>query len=206
MGDLFHLVPKDTWVEHKAAETPYYPNTYEQVKGCACFDCCWCHTYSAHGLAFTWRELSLPQSLLLFLSTRKLSVQDGFTHLTKDPGFLLGVANNFYRATTPWNWICLRIDPKKLTHEVQTSPRADILAHHVQKRYLLTAVPFLCHASQLLLGVKNGLICRGGNDCHEESCNIAGAWESFPVLQQGARRNDLVTVHAGQVRDSSGSG
>lgn len=44
--------------------------------------------------------------------------QDGFTHLTKDPSFLLGVANNFYRATTPWQWICLRIDPSKLTHEV----------------------------------------------------------------------------------------
>lgn len=81
MGDLFHLVPKDTWVEHKAAETPYYPNTYEQ---------------------------------------------DGFTHLTKDPGFLLGVANNFYRATTPWNWICLRIDPKKLTHEVKYETAAAV--------------------------------------------------------------------------------
>ena len=32
MGDLFHLVPKDTWVEHKAADTPYYPNKYEQVR------------------------------------------------------------------------------------------------------------------------------------------------------------------------------
>ena len=32
MADLFHLVPKDTWVEHKAAGTPYYPNTYDQVR------------------------------------------------------------------------------------------------------------------------------------------------------------------------------
>ena len=52
------------------------------------------------------------------MRTCDLPVQDGFTHLTKDPAFLLGVANNFYRATTPWNWICLRIDPKKLSHEV----------------------------------------------------------------------------------------
>lgn len=30
-GDLFHLVPKDTWEEHKATQSPYYPSTYEQV-------------------------------------------------------------------------------------------------------------------------------------------------------------------------------
>ena len=31
MGDLFHLIPKDTWEEHKASNSPYYPSTYQQA-------------------------------------------------------------------------------------------------------------------------------------------------------------------------------
>ena len=31
MGDLFHLIPKDTWEEHKASKSPYYPSTYQQA-------------------------------------------------------------------------------------------------------------------------------------------------------------------------------
>ena len=46
-------------------------------------------------------------------------MQDGFIHLTKDPAFLLGVANNFYLAKEPWEWLCLRIQPDQLTSEVQ---------------------------------------------------------------------------------------
>jgi len=38
--------------------------------------------------------------------------------LTKDPNFLIGVANNFYSARNPWEWICLRINPAGLTSEV----------------------------------------------------------------------------------------
>ncbi len=45
-------------------------------------------------------------------------LQDGFIHLTKDAKFLIGVANNFYMSKNPWDWICLRIDPGKLTSEV----------------------------------------------------------------------------------------
>ena len=31
MGDLFHLIPKDTWEEQKASKSPYYPSTYQQA-------------------------------------------------------------------------------------------------------------------------------------------------------------------------------
>ena len=39
-GDLFHLVPKDTWEEHKATQSPYYPSTYEQVPLALLNRCC----------------------------------------------------------------------------------------------------------------------------------------------------------------------
>ncbi|KAK9917554.1 hypothetical protein WJX75_005714 [Coccomyxa subellipsoidea] len=52
--------------------------------------------------------------------------QDGFIHLTKDANFLVGVANNFYTSKDPWEWICLRIDPRKLTSEVRYEPAAPV--------------------------------------------------------------------------------
>ena len=48
--------------------------------------------------------------------------QDGFIHLTQDPQFLIGVANNFYLAKDPWEWICLRIDPAALQAPVSIPP------------------------------------------------------------------------------------
>ncbi|CAL8463589.1 g3123 [Coccomyxa elongata] len=78
---LYHLVPKDSWIEHQQSRKPYFPPTYDQ---------------------------------------------DGFIHLTKDPNFLLGVANNFYSSKDPWEWICLRIDPSRLTSEVRYEPAAPV--------------------------------------------------------------------------------
>jgi uncharacterized protein len=42
---------------------------------------------------------------------------DGFIHLTKDPSLLLEVANHFYKSTIG-PWVCLRLDPSRLTSPV----------------------------------------------------------------------------------------
>ena len=57
---------------------------------------------------------------IMFLLRHKppsLSIQDGFTHLTKDPQLLLGVANHFYTAI-PGAFLVLVLDPSKLTSKV----------------------------------------------------------------------------------------
>ncbi len=43
--------------------------------------------------------------------------QDGFIHLTSEPGMLLTVANNFY-VDVPGDWEVLVIEPSKLTSQV----------------------------------------------------------------------------------------
>ncbi|GIL77878.1 hypothetical protein Vretimale_6508 [Volvox reticuliferus] len=43
--------------------------------------------------------------------------QDGFIHLTADPGFLLGIGNHFYRSV-PGDFLLLVLDPAKLTAKV----------------------------------------------------------------------------------------
>jgi uncharacterized protein (DUF952 family) len=58
------------------------------------------------------------------VSRIEVYAQDGFIHLTKDPAFLLGVANNFYLAKDPWEWLCLRIEPSRLSSEVHLLPRS----------------------------------------------------------------------------------
>lgn len=52
--------------------------------------------------------------------------QDGFIHLTKDPSFLLKVANHFYREPADTEWILLVIDGAKLTSEVKYEPAAPV--------------------------------------------------------------------------------
>lgn len=51
--------------------------------------------------------------------------QDGFTHLTKDPGFLLGIGNHFYKAV-PGNFLLLVLDPSKLSAKVVFEPAAAV--------------------------------------------------------------------------------
>ena len=43
--------------------------------------------------------------------------QDGFIHLTAEPGLLLDVANQFYKAA-PGDWLVLQLDSAKLRSEV----------------------------------------------------------------------------------------
>ena len=43
--------------------------------------------------------------------------QDGFIHLTAEPGLLLDVANQFYKAA-PGDWLVLKLDSAKLKSEV----------------------------------------------------------------------------------------
>ncbi|KAK9815700.1 hypothetical protein WJX72_008279 [[Myrmecia] bisecta] len=47
--------------------------------------------------------------------------QDGYIHLTKEPAFLLQVANHFY-TDVPGPWVVLCIDSSKLTSEVKFEP------------------------------------------------------------------------------------
>lgn len=48
-------------------------------------------------------------------------VQDGFIHLTQEANLLLPVANHFY-TSVPGDFICLGLDPSKLTSEVRALP------------------------------------------------------------------------------------
>lgn len=45
--------------------------------------------------------------------------QDGFTHLTADPGLLLGVANHFYTDSPHAEWQVLVLDAAKLRSKVR---------------------------------------------------------------------------------------
>lgn len=56
------------------------------------------------------------------------NVQDHFIHLTEDPGLLLTVANNFFMADEG-DWLCLEIDPAKLTAEVLWPHPEALLLH-----------------------------------------------------------------------------
>ncbi|GLC45007.1 hypothetical protein PLESTB_001744300 [Pleodorina starrii] len=51
--------------------------------------------------------------------------QDGFIHLTADPGFLLGIGNHFYRGV-PGDFLLLVLDPAKLTAKVVFEPAAPV--------------------------------------------------------------------------------
>ena len=44
--------------------------------------------------------------------------QDGFTHLTKDPNFLIEVGNNFYKATKG-DWLLLLVDCSKTNADLK---------------------------------------------------------------------------------------
>eukprot|EP00884_Botryococcus_braunii_P019862 jgi/Botrbrau1/655/Bobra.0161s0043.1 len=47
--------------------------------------------------------------------------RDGFIHLTEDPALLLTVANSFF-INSKGDWLCLELDPTKLTAEVKYEP------------------------------------------------------------------------------------
>lgn len=51
--------------------------------------------------------------------------QDGFTHLTADPSFLIAVGNSFYRDSTE-DWLLLELDAAKLGGEVRYEPAAPV--------------------------------------------------------------------------------
>lgn len=53
----------------------------------------------------------------LILICASCNDQDGFIHLTSEPGMLLTVANNFY-VDVPGDWEVLVIEPSKLTSQV----------------------------------------------------------------------------------------
>lgn len=55
---------------------------------------------------------------------------DGFIHLTKEAGLLLGVANHFYKAS-PDAWQLLEIDSTKLTAKARA--RAHVLDRMVAR-------------------------------------------------------------------------
>lgn len=98
-GPLYHLVPRASWDVHKRSKTPYFPPTYEQVRSSSM-------SSADYQMKFNSYRIDLISCGLR---------QDGFIHLTKDPKFLIGVANNFYSSRNPWEWICLRINPAGLT-------------------------------------------------------------------------------------------
>lgn len=60
---------------------------------------------------------SLTRARALCGNDLKVIGQDGFIHLTEDPALLLVIANNFFMHSEG-DWLCLEIDPAKLTAEV----------------------------------------------------------------------------------------
>jgi uncharacterized protein (DUF952 family) len=53
------------------------------------------------------------------------TIQDGFVHATAEPKFLLMVGNNFYKNVLG-DWICLKIDVRKLSSPVVYEPAAPV--------------------------------------------------------------------------------
>lgn len=110
---LYHMCEAQLWRAAHSSKSPYYPPTYAtvrlapiQIAACSPALLCACRCRC--------RRQVLPATVPVGCS------QDGFIHLSADPGLLLTIANHFY-TDSQGDWVVLVLDPACLTAEASAA-------------------------------------------------------------------------------------